>query len=152
MEFPDNIWAALTNIDPTWLTFAFIFIALDVLTGLAKGAASAKNGGGLSSEKMKTGFWHKLGIIAALVVAGLLDAAAGAGLDLGFDAPIFEAACGYVVIMELLSILENISELNPELAGSKLFQLFAINGEDKLVAIMPSDITAEELEEPKEED
>ena len=148
LAFPENVWAALTNIDPTWLTFAFIFIALDVCTGIAKGA-SHKN---LSSEKMKSGFWHKLGIIAALVVAGLLDAAAGAGLDLGFDAPVFEAACGYVVIMETLSILENISELNPELAGSRLLQLFAVNGEDKLVAVMPSGITSEDLEDEKEED
>lgn len=126
MGFPNNIIDAVAAIDPTWLTFALIFIALDILTGLAKGAAtSGQEGGGLSSEKMKAGFWHKLGIISALVVAGLLDAAAGAGLDLGFQVPIFEAACGYVILMELLSILENISEINPELAGSKLLQLFA---------------------------
>lgn len=119
--FPYNILDAIAGIDPTWLVFAFVFIALDVLTGIVKGAATSN----LSSEKMKSGFWHKLGIIAALVVAGLLDAAAAAGLDLGFDTPIFEAACGYVVIMETLSILENITEINPELAGSKLLQLFA---------------------------
>lgn len=130
--FPNNILEAFSNIDPTWLCFALTFIFLDVLTGICKGAATAnKEGGGLSSEKMKAGFWHKLGIISALVVAGLLDAAAGAGLDLGFDAPVFEAACGYVVIMELLSILENIAEINPELAGSKLLQLFAVTPNDR---------------------
>ena len=117
--FPQNIIDALCAIDPTWLCFALVFILLDVLTGICKGAATHN----LSSEKMKTGFWHKLGIIAALVVAGLIDAAAGSGLDLGFEVPVFEAVCGYVVIMELLSILENIAEINPELAGSRVFQL-----------------------------
>lgn len=117
--FPQNIIDALCAIDPTWLCFALVFILLDVLTGICKGAATHN----LSSEKMKSGFWHKLGIIAALVVAGLIDAAAGSGLDIGFEVPVFEAVCGYVVIMELLSILENIAEINPELAGSRVFQL-----------------------------
>lgn len=146
--FPQNIIDAFCAMDPTFLVFALVFILLDVLTGIAKGASQHN----LSSEKMKSGFWHKLGIIAALVVAGLLDAAAATGLDLGFEVPVFEAVCTYVVLMELLSILENISEINPELAGSKLLQLLSANGEDKLVATMPSGITAEELEEPKEED
>ena len=117
--FPQNIIDALCAIDPTWLCFALVFILLDVLTGICKGAATHN----LSSEKMKTGFWHKLGIIAALIVAGILDAAAATGLDLGFEVPVFEGVCTYVVLMELLSILENIAEINPELAGSHVFQL-----------------------------
>lgn len=125
--FPNNILEAFSSIDPTWLTFALAFILLDIVSGIAKGASKHD----LRSDAMKQGFWHKLGIITALVVAGLLDAAAGAGLDLGFDAPVFEAACGYVVIMELLSILENIAEINPELAGSKLLQLFAVTPNDR---------------------
>lgn len=125
--FPDNIIDAFAAIDPTFFAFALVFILLDILTGLAKGASQHD----ISSEKMKQGFWHKLAIIAALIVAGLLDAAAGAGLDLGFEVPVFEAACGYVVLMELFSILENISEINPELAGSRIFNLFASNKEDK---------------------
>ena len=125
--FPNNIFEAFSNIDPTWLCFALIFILLDIVSGICKGASKHD----LRSDAMKAGFWHKLGIITALIVAGLLDAAAGAGLDLGFDAPVFEAACGYVVIMELLSILENIAEINPELAGSKLLQLFAVTPNDR---------------------
>lgn len=117
--FPQNIIDAFCAMDPTFLVFALVFILLDVMTGIAKGASQHN----LSSEKMKSGFWHKLGIIAALVVAGLLDAAAATGLDLGFEVPVFEGVCTYVVLMELLSILENIAEINPELAGSHVFQL-----------------------------
>ena len=117
--FPQNIIDAFCAMDPTFLVFALVFILLDVMTGIAKGASQHN----LSSEKMKSGFWHKMGIIAALVVAGLLDAAAATGLDLGFEVPVFEGVCTYVVLMELLSILENIAEINPELAGSHVFQL-----------------------------
>lgn len=122
--FPQNIIDAFCAMDPTFLVFALVFILLDVMTGIAKGASQHN----LSSEKMKSGFWHKLGIIAALVVAGLLDAAAATGLDLGFEVPVFEAVCTYVVLMELLSILENIAEINPELAGSHVFQLLQGTG------------------------
>lgn len=117
--FPQNIIDAFCAMDPTFLVFALVFILLDVMTGIAKGASQHN----LSSEKMKSGFWHKLGIIAALIVAGMLDAAAATGLDLGFEVPVFEAVCTYVVLMELLSILENIAEINPELAGSHVFRL-----------------------------
>lgn len=117
--FPQNIIDAFCAMDPTFLVFALVFILLDVMTGIAKGASQHN----LSSEKMKQGFWHKLGIIAALIVAGMLDAAAATGLDLGFEVPVFEGVCTYVVLMELLSILENIAEINPELAGSHVFQL-----------------------------
>lgn len=119
MEFPENIWTAFAAIDPTWLTFALAFILLDIITGICKGAATHT----LSSQIMREGFWHKLAVIFALCIAACIDAAAGAGLDLGFEVPVFEAVCGYVVIMELLSILENISVINPELAGSAIFKL-----------------------------
>lgn len=117
--FPENIFAALEAIDPTWLCFALVFILFDVITGVCKGASTHT----LSSAVMREGFWHKLAVILALCIAACIDAAAGAGLDLGFEVPVFEGVCGYVVVMELLSILENISEINPELAGSAIFKL-----------------------------
>ena len=132
--FPDNIWAAFAAIDMTWLSFALAFIVLDVLTGIAKGAASHN----LSSTVMRDGFWRKLGIIIVLIIAALVDAAAGAGLDLGFQVPLFEGVCGYVIVMEALSILENACEINPQLAGSRLIHFFDDMDEDKLVKAMPS--------------
>lgn len=128
MDFPLNIIVALSNINITWLVFALIFIGLDILTGICK-AASQHN---IDSGKMRTGFWHKLAIIMALVVAGIADAALNAGMDIGINVPIFGAACCYVCIMELISILENISEINPELKGSKLFDLFSKNTDDNI--------------------
>lgn len=109
--------------------FTLLFIAFDVISGYAQAIAN-KN---IQSEKMRKGFWHKLAIIMALLIAGILDVLMGTGviLEIGISAPIFEAACIYVIVMELSSILENIKKMNPELAGSKLLDLFGAAGENK---------------------
>ena len=109
--------------------FTLLFIMFDVVTGYAQAIAN-KN---IQSEKMRKGFWHKLAIILALVLAGAIDVLMGTGvvLDTGISAPIFEAACVYVIVMELSSILENIKKMNPELAGSKLLDLFGSQPEGK---------------------
>lgn len=132
--FPENIWAAFAAIDMTWLSFALAFIMLDVLTGIAKGAALHN----LSSAVMRGGFWKKLGIVIVLLIAALVDAAAGAGLDLGFKVPLFDGVCGYVIVMETLSAIENACEINPHLAGSRLIHFFDGVDEEKLVKAMPS--------------
>ena len=120
MEFIFNIIQSFEGINITWVFFVLIFIGLDVITGICKAASKHD----IDSGKMRTGFWHKLGLIMALVVAALADAALNSGVDIGISVPIFSAACGYICIMELVSILENIVEINPELAGSKLLKLF----------------------------
>lgn len=103
--------------------FTLCFIALDVITGYAQAIANRD----VQSEKMRKGFWHKLAIIFALFVAGLIDGMVqmGIGAQLGFATPIFECACCYIILMELTSILENIVKMNPELAGGKFMGLFA---------------------------
>lgn len=108
--------------------FTLAFIAFDVITGYAQAIANKD----IQSDKMRKGFWHKLAIILALVLAGTIDVLMGTGivLEIGISAPIFEAACIYVIVMELSSILENIKKMNPELAGSKLLDLFGPASED----------------------
>lgn len=100
-----------------------VFILMDIVTGYGQALANKM----IKSEKMRQGFWHKLAIILALIVAGMVDIAIqlGIGEQLGFVAPIFECACIYIMAMELTSILENIVKMNPELTDSKFMSLFA---------------------------
>lgn len=109
--------------------FTLVFIMFDVITGYAQAIAN-KN---IQSSKMRTGFWHKLAILFALMLAGVLDVLMGQGImiETGLSAPIFEAACVYVIVMELSSILENIKKMNPELAGTKLLDLFGEASQDR---------------------
>lgn len=119
MQFPYNIIEAVSQLDLTFITFALVFIILDILTGMGKAVATKS----VSSKIMRQGFWHKGAIVAVLLVACCMDAAMRAGIDIGFDVPVFDAACIYVITMEVVSILENIKEMNPELAETKLFTL-----------------------------
>ena len=105
----------------TILTIAVLaFIALDVITGISKGASQ----GEISSQKMKSGFWHKSAFIFALALALLIDWVTQLGANIGVNGPIFKSACAYLYAMELVSIIENIVEINPEFKGAKVLRLF----------------------------
>lgn len=121
MEFIEHVFSGAAALDYGWFTYACIFILLDIITGIIKGASQHA----LSSEIMRRGFWHKLALVSALVVAMLVDMMQYGGYDIGFKVPIFAAACVYVVGMELVSICENLKATNEELAGTKLMGLFS---------------------------
>lgn len=113
----------MVNLNYQVFLVTLVFILMDVVTGYAQAVAN----GTVKSEKMRQGFWHKLAIILALLMAGIVDVTLqmGIGEELGFVAPIFECACIYIMAMELTSILENIVKMNPELAGTRFMGLFA---------------------------
>lgn len=96
------------------------FILADCLAGVLKAAKA----GELSSSKAREGAWHKAGelVIAALAV---LVEVGSAHMDLGFTAPLIVPVCTYLILNEAMSVLENAAELNPELKGSRVMQLFA---------------------------
>lgn len=87
--------------------------ALDFLTGLLRAAAK----GSLSSSQMRTGGCHKLGELCVLAAFALFDFASGYFEIPGFlGTASYAAVFGYIVLMELLSILENVSDF-PALQG-----------------------------------
>lgn len=117
----------INQLDGLAFGFALVFITLDVVSGYAQAVANKC----VSSEVMRRGFWHKLALVFAMLAAGLADMAAAAEINLGFSVPLFECACGYVMLMELMSILENVRKMNPDLENSKLMQLFDVVRDDK---------------------
>ena len=119
----ENIIMFMATLNANIFIFTLLFIALDVITGITQAIANRC----VESEKMKNGFWHKLAIIFALFVAGMIDCLVqiGIGQQLGFVTPIFECACLYIIVMELTSIMENIVKMNPELKDTKFMGLFS---------------------------
>lgn len=99
-----------------YILVAMLLIVLDVVVGFSNAVAHSE----VSSSKMRDGLWHKLGSMFLMVAAGLIDGALLGGIDLGFKSPVMTAVCLYISIMELISVLENISKLNPELANNPL--------------------------------
>ena len=90
---------------------ALIFIAFDVLTGWLKAIATKTT----NSSIMRSGLFHKLGEIVAIIFGDVCEYSLPMiGVDI--DIPFAVAIGTYIVLMELASIIENISKINPRLS------------------------------------
>nr|DAW96414.1 MAG TPA: holin [Caudoviricetes sp.] len=106
-----------------WCAIAVMFfIATDYVTGMAK-AIMQDN---LSSEKMREGLGHKFAYIILTLTAWFIDEV-NLHVDLGLPVSVFVCTVGGICLIELTSILENITEINPELADAPFMQIFAKN-------------------------
>lgn len=92
-----------------WIVVAAA-ILIDIITGLLK-AFYTKT---FKSSVMRQGLFHKLG---ELLAVGVLYGAQLALPLIGVEAhlPLFTVGCGYCVLMELGSILENLRAFTPGL-------------------------------------
>lgn len=90
------------------------FVAFDIITGLIKAAKK----GTLNSTALRRGMYSKLSEFIAVAGSGLME--------YGFNyfhytaIPLMSGVTTYICIMELISILENLAEINPNL--EKLFR------------------------------
>lgn len=98
-------------------------MALDVATGVA-GAVKA---GALKSGKMREGLWHKAGFFGLIALAYLLEFAASVA-DLGISVPAVSAVCVFVILTEVVSIVENLCVLNPDIRDSPVGKTLASPG------------------------
>ena len=99
-----------------WVVVAWIgFMLIDYATG----SAAALRAGEWSSKPARDGIWHKLGSVAAVIVAGILDVVIGhllgnvPGVELPFTYTVL--LCPLVVVWYILteagSIIENAGAL-----------------------------------------
>lgn len=103
------------------------FMVLDLITGFI-GAVVHND---VQSSKMKAGLWHKCGFLLAIMF-GVLCEWASSFVDLGFSLPVQPAVCMFIILIEVMSNLENLCKINPELKCSKFMQIFA---SDKLESV-----------------
>lgn len=100
---------------------------IDVISGYV-GAWVTKT---VSSSRMREGLAHKGMLVLLMLMAGLIDWVQQQGLaDLGFKVPLLEAACIYIIWMEINSALENAGEIFPRFRQSRLYSLFASHSDD----------------------
>ena len=97
-----------------------LFMLLDIITGFT-GAVVNKC---VDSKKMKAGLWHKCGFLFAIMF-GILCEWASSFIDLGFTLPIQPAVSLFIICIEVVSILENLCKISPELGSLKFLQIFA---------------------------
>lgn len=113
----------LENVGFTWepMLIAVIMMALDMIFGFA----GAWKNDEIQSNKMREGLWHKAGFCGLIVLALAYEYAASwlnfeaVSMDLGIavpQIPAVTAVCAFIVLTEIVSILENLTELNEKIA------------------------------------
>ncbi len=111
----------------TWsILLACVMMCADVVVGFIQAAINNQ----LSSTKMRQGLLHKVLILILIFVCLAIEIGISHTVKLPYDIPTCVVVCGYVIIMELVSILENIARGYPQFADSQLFKLFNLFDKD----------------------
>lgn len=103
-----------------------VFNAVDIVTGVI----SALKNKDVKSNKLRDGLFKKVGFIICYFVAWLVDTQ---GDIIGFhiDVSILPILIIYACTTELVSILENICKINPDLLPDKLMQIFHLTNKEE---------------------
>lgn len=124
----------LTDTQEWSIILSCIMMCADILIGFI-GAIIQHN---ISSIKMREGILHKIMMLILIFLCLTIEIASSHMFKLPYDIPTCEVLCGYIIIMELTSIIENISIAYPEFAKSGLAKLFnlqekkEINNDERL--------------------
>ena len=95
-----------------YITITCIFMLFDIVSGVTKAVKNHE----LSSTKAREGLYHKFGFLLLLILAAFLNYAQ-AYINLGISVPLLEATSIYICCTELISTLENLCIISPELCG-----------------------------------
>lgn len=105
---------------------AGVLMITDYVTGIVK----AIIGRCMNSTEMREGLAHKFSYVVVIFVAWFVEFESGR-IDLGFALPLFVPVVAGVSLIEITSILENCVEINPELAESRILEIFKNDKEAK---------------------
>ena len=109
----------------TMAAICSILILMDIVCGIA-GAARNKE---LCSSIMRDGLYNKFGELMLLLLAIFInEVLLIAPFDkMGIPPEIAYAVAIYIAVMEIISIIENICKINPELPFAKILLMFNLN-------------------------
>lgn len=100
------------------IVIALIFNALDLLSGIV---ASVKNKD-VKSSKLRDGLFKKVGFMFCYFIGWLVDTQ---GYRVGFNITnVLPIILLYSCTTELVSIIENICKINPDILPEKLMEIF----------------------------
>lgn len=109
----------------TSTVIALVFNVLDLATGIIT-ALKEKN---LKSSKLRDGLFKKVGFIICYLIAWIVD---NYGAEIGFSigVPVLPVIILYTCSTELVSIIENISVINPDIVPEKIMDMFHVKHEE----------------------
>ena len=108
------------------ITICLIFNAFDFVSGFFAGVKTE----GIQSSKLRDGLFKKVGFIACYALAYLLEYTENY-IDLGININLVPIICGYVILTETVSIIENINKINPDIIQDKIKSLIGLNNKDE---------------------
>ena len=117
----------LTDAQSWSIALACVMMIADVVVGFIAAIINEE----LSSSKMRKGLLHKALMLVLIFVCLAIEIGISHTVALPYDVPTCEVVCGYIVVMELMSVLENIANSYPELKDSALFKLFNLDNKDE---------------------
>lgn len=97
------------------------FNGLDLLTGFVSAVKNKE----IQSDKLRDGLFKKIGFMFCYFIAWILDEY---GVLIGFEVGVklLPIVIFYTCTTELVSILENINKINPDLLPGKLMEMFHV--------------------------
>lgn len=105
------------------ILIALIFNGLDLITGIV---GALRDGDQIKSSKLRNGLFKKVGFIFCYAL-GIAINYAESYLTLPFGVDLVPVICTYAIITEVVSIIENISKINPDILPDKLKSLIGYN-------------------------
>lgn len=117
----------MTFNDPdVWALIAVLFfVATDYATGIVKAIMA----GTLSSQRMREGLGHKFAYLVLILTSYMIDTFS-VHVDLGLPVHVYLVTVGGICLIELTSIIENITQINPELKDVPFLQIFSNTDRD----------------------
>lgn len=110
-----------------WHAIAILFFtSTDYITGVIK----ASTQGNLNSKRMREGLGHKLAYLILTLTAWFIDTL-NTHLTLGFPINTLTCVVTGICLIEITSILENITAINPELKNAPFMNIFTQNNTPK---------------------
>lgn len=103
---------------------ALVFNGLDLITGIV---GAIRDGEQIKSSKLRDGLFKKVGFVFCYAL-GVVINYAESYLTLPFGVDLLPVICTYAIITEVVSIIENISKINPDILPEKLKELIGYNG------------------------
>lgn len=134
------------NMTLIFVTFGMMF--LDIISGVIS-AVINKN---YSSEELRKGLGHKLGYIFVMCTVAIIQVAMfDDRFSVEFGFPLLDVVCGFIIFMEVTSIIENACLINPNLKEfvGKYFNLEkdSNNNEDSYIDLDSDQYTPDDIVE-----
>lgn len=108
----------MNDVEIFFLELAGAVVLLDFISGFSKAVYTHT----VASSKMRDGLFHKFAYVLVIAICILFDYAQ-AKVNLGIHVPLVLIACGYIIITDTVSFVENICACNPQIANMRVVKV-----------------------------